>query len=151
MLGGQTAFVTGAGRGIGLAVAKELASRGANVALVARTKAQVDDGAAAIMAEGAGKALAFVVDVRDPAGVRQAAAATAAELGPITLLVNNAGTGGPAGLDWEVDADRWWECIESIVRGAFNCTRAVLPGMIARGGGRVVDMASVTGRRPGRS
>jgi 3-oxoacyl-[acyl-carrier protein] reductase len=145
MLGGHTAFVTGAGRGIGLAVAKQLASQGASVALVARTKAQVDEGAAAIMAEGAGKALAFAVDVRDAAGVRQAARTTESELGPITLLVNNAGTGGPAGLEWEVDGDRWWECIESIVRGAFNCTHAVLPGMIARGGGRIVDMASVTG------
>jgi NAD(P)-dependent dehydrogenase (short-subunit alcohol dehydrogenase family) len=61
------------------------------------------------------------------------------------LLVNNAGTGGPAGLEWEVDPDAWWECIESIVRGAFNCTQAVLPGMLTRGEGRVIDVASVTG------
>src|SRR5207244_1356657 len=58
---------------------------------------------------------------------------------------NNAGTPGPVGHDWEVDAAAWWECVEVSVRGTFLCSQAVLPGMIARGGGRVVHMASTTG------
>src|SRR5690349_15885844 len=127
-LAGQTAFVTGAGRGIGLAVAQELAALGSNVALIARTAAQVETAAEMINKEEAGRALAFATDVRDPAAICSCVADTDAELGPITLLVNNAGTGGPAGMEWEVDGDAWWECIETIVRGAFVCTQAVLPG-----------------------
>jgi NAD(P)-dependent dehydrogenase (short-subunit alcohol dehydrogenase family) len=69
-------------------------------------------------------------------------------LGPITLLVNNAGTPGPFGRDWEVDADTWWECIEVSVRGAFINNQAIVPDMIARGGGRIVHVASTTGTGP---
>jgi NAD(P)-dependent dehydrogenase (short-subunit alcohol dehydrogenase family) len=72
---------------------------------------------------------------------------TARQFGPVSLLINNAGTPGPVGSDWEVDAAAWWECIEVIVRGAFLCTQAVLPGMLARGGGRIIQMASVSGTR----
>jgi len=144
-LSGQTAVVTGAGRGIGLAIARPLADNGANVALLARTAAQVDGAAVEINEMASGRARAFPLDVRDASSVRAAVADAEAALGPVTLLVNNAGTGGPAGAEWEVDPEAWWECIESIVRGAFNCTQAVVPGMLSRGGGRVVDVASVTG------
>jgi NAD(P)-dependent dehydrogenase (short-subunit alcohol dehydrogenase family) len=61
--------------------------------------------------------------------------------------VNNAGTPGPAGNDWEVDAEQWWECQEVIVRGGFLCSRAVVPGMLTRGSGRIINIASVTGTR----
>ena len=144
-LEGQTVLVTGAGRGIGLAVATELAADGCRVALVARTATEVQAAADALNTRGGGRAQAFVADVRDAAAIANVAAAAEAALGPITLLVNNAGTAGPAGLDWEVDPDEWWECVESAVRGAYNSTRAVLPRMLERGAGRVVDMASVTG------
>jgi NAD(P)-dependent dehydrogenase (short-subunit alcohol dehydrogenase family) len=144
-LSGQTAVVTGAGRGIGLAIARQLADDGANVALLARTAAQVDGAAVEINEMASGRARAFPLDVRDAGSVRAAVAEAETDLGPVTLLVNNAGTGGPAGAEWEVDPEAWWECIESIVRGAFNCTQAVVPGMLSRGEGRVIDLASVTG------
>jgi len=107
-LSGQTAVVTGAGRGIGLAIARQLADEGANVALLARTAAQVDGAAVEINEMGNGRARGFPVDVRDAGSVRAAVADAEADLGPVTLLVNNAGTGGPAGVEWEVDPDAWW-------------------------------------------
>jgi NAD(P)-dependent dehydrogenase (short-subunit alcohol dehydrogenase family) len=113
--------------------------------MVARVSAGIEAAAAEVNRAGGGRALAFSADVRDLHAVDAVVGATVAEFGPITALVNNAGTAGPAGVDWNVDPDDWWECIESIVRGAFNCTRCVLPGMLDRGAGRVVDVASVTG------
>ena len=82
------------------------------------------------------------------AAVRAAASETEHQLGPFTLLVNNAGTPGPAGLDWEVDPEAWFECIDVIVRGAFLLSQAVVPGMIARWAGRIINIASITGIRP---
>ncbi len=133
MLTGQTALVTGAGRGIGRAIAAELARQRCNVVLIARTAAQVKEAAAAINTEGPGRASAFPADVRDRTAIAAAVDASEEQFGPITLLVNNAGTGGPAGLEWEVDPDAWWECIESIVRGARNqgvTIFALHPGMV---------------------
>ncbi len=68
-------------------------------------------------------------------------------LGPVTVLVNNAGTPGPAGLDWEVDRDPWFECIDVIVRGSLLLCQAVVPGMIQRGSGRIINIASISGTR----
>jgi NAD(P)-dependent dehydrogenase (short-subunit alcohol dehydrogenase family) len=143
-LDGQVALVTGAGRGIGRAVARALADAGAAVALVARSEDQLAAAAAAIGA-GGGRPLPVAADVRDAAAVRRAVAEAERRLGPITFLLNNAGTPGPFGPDWEVDADAWWECVEVGVRGAFLCNQAVVPGMIARGGGRIVHTVSTTG------
>ena len=144
-LNGQSAVVTGASRGIGLAIAHELAAHGCRVAMAARSRSEIDRASASVNERGAGRAVGFAVDVRDADAVAAMVGEAEAELGAITALVNNAAAPGPAGLDWEVDPAEWWECIESIVRGAFNCTRAVMPGMLARGGGRIIDVASVTG------
>ena len=144
-LDGQSAVVTGASRGIGLAIAHELAAHGCRVAMAARSRSEIDRASASVNERGAGRAVGFAVDVRDADAVAAMVGEAEAELGAITALVNNAAAPGPAGLDWEVDPAEWWECIESIVRGAFNCTRAVMPGMLARGGGRIIDVASVTG------
>jgi NAD(P)-dependent dehydrogenase (short-subunit alcohol dehydrogenase family) len=142
----DVAFVTGAGRGIGRAIALSLAADGAAVGVLARTAQEIEETAAMISHAG-GRAFAFPVDVKDAAAVRAAVDETARTLGPITLLVNNAGTPGPAGLDWEVDADAWFECIEVIVRGAFLVCQAVVPGMIERGAGRIINIASLSGTR----
>jgi NAD(P)-dependent dehydrogenase (short-subunit alcohol dehydrogenase family) len=144
-LHGQTAVVTGAGRGIGLAIAAELAAQGCNVAMVARTRFELEEAAAIVNKCGPGRAMAIVADVRDLEAITTAVAATEKKLGPVTALINNAGTPGPAGYEWEVDPDDWWQCIETIVRGAFNATRAVLPAMLDRGAGRIIDIASITG------
>jgi NAD(P)-dependent dehydrogenase (short-subunit alcohol dehydrogenase family) len=145
-LAGQVALITGGGRGIGRAVAEALASAGAAVTIAARSEDELAETASAITAAG-GRALAVPTDVRDAAAVRRVVEETERQFGPVTFLVNNAGTPGPAGNDWEVDAEAWWECIEVIVRGAFLCTRAVMPGMLARVGGRIIHMASVSGTR----
>ena len=94
-----------------------------------------------------GKALAIPADVTDPLQVEESVAAIERVLGPVTLLVNNAGTPGPVGADWEVDADDWWRCIEVSVRGAFLCSRAVLPQMVDRRCGRIINVAGGTGIR----
>lgn len=143
---GHTAIVTGASRGIGLAVARVLAAEGANVALWSR-----DAGEARAAAESIGmpdRVEGRAVDVRDEGQVAAAVKALEADAGPVRVLVNNAGTPGPAGREWEADAGSWWECIESSVRGAYLCSKAVLPGMLERGTGRIVHMASVAGGSP---
>lgn len=142
----DVAIVTGAGRGIGRAIALSLAADGAAVGVFARTAEEIAQTAALISAAD-GRAIALQVDVRDAAAVHAAVLETAGKLGPVTLLVNNAGTPGPAGLDWEVDSEAWFECIEVIVRGAFLLSQAVVPGMIARGSGRIINVASLTGTR----
>ena len=146
-LDGQGAVVTGAGRGIGRAIAEELARAGVKVALVARTGGQLAEVETAINTWRPGYARAFVADVRDPQQVDALLAEADGWLGGASLLVNNAGTGGPAGNWWEADAASWWECVESIVRGAYNCTRALLPAMLDRKAGRIVAIASTTGTR----
>jgi NAD(P)-dependent dehydrogenase (short-subunit alcohol dehydrogenase family) len=142
----EVAIVTGAGRGIGRAVALSLAAEGAAVGVFARTEAEITATHALIAAAG-GRAHAVPVDVKDAAAVRIAVSETVARLGPVTLLVNNAGTPGPAGPDWEIDPETWFECIEVIVRGAFLLSQAVVPAMIARGSGRIINVASLTGIR----
>lgn len=145
-LGRDVAIVTGAGCGIGRAIALSLAAEGAAVGVFARTAVEIAETAAMISSAG-GHALALPVDVTVPAAVGAAVSETASKLGPVTLLVNDAGTPGPAGLDWQVEPDEWFECVEVIVRGAFLLCRAVVPGMIARGSGRIINIASITGIR----
>jgi len=79
--------------------------------------------------------------VKDVDNVCAAVEAAASQLGPVTLLVNKACTPGPAGPDWEVDAEAWFECLEVIVRGALHLCQAVVPQMIARGFGRIINVA----------
>jgi NAD(P)-dependent dehydrogenase (short-subunit alcohol dehydrogenase family) len=133
------AVVTGAGRGIGRAIAEAQAEEGAKVALLSRTAAEVEAVAAAIVANG-GVARAYAVDVVDRRAVDAAFAAIERELGPISLLTNNAGAFFGIGPIWTVDPEAWWRDVETNVRGAFHCSRAALPGMIARGRGRIINL-----------
>lgn len=136
---GQCAIVTGAGRGIGRAIAEALAAAGYSVALLARTAAQLQEVAAGIRAAG-GTALPLPTDVTGAAAVEEAVRHTVAELGEPDLLVNNAGSFYAIGPLWEVDPDRWWTDVTINVRGVFLPIRAVLPRMVARGSGRIINL-----------
>jgi NAD(P)-dependent dehydrogenase (short-subunit alcohol dehydrogenase family) len=142
-LTGQVALVTGGGRGIGAGIARELAGAGAQVAVAARTRTQVDE----IAHEIGG--LALEVDVSDRADVERMVAEVERELGPIQVLVANAGIGGPDGLTWEVDPDAWWQVFEVNVLGVHLCCRTVIPGMLERGHGRIVITGSGAAYLPG--
>jgi NAD(P)-dependent dehydrogenase (short-subunit alcohol dehydrogenase family) len=142
-LNGQVALVTGGGRGIGAGIARELASAGARVAVAARTQQQVE--AVADEIDG----LAIVADVSDAKAVEAMVGRAESELGPIDLLVANAGIGNQAGATWEVDGSDWWRVFEVNVLGVHLSCRAVIPGMLARGSGRIVITGSGAAYLPG--
>lgn len=137
----QVAVVTGAGRGIGRAIALSFAAAGAKVALLARTSSELSETAALIDASG-GCAQPFVVDVTDEAAVPFVMHEIESALGPIHVLVNNAGQLGRIGPFVESDPAEWWRVLDTNLRGTMLCTRAVLPGMILRRQGRIINMAS---------
>jgi NAD(P)-dependent dehydrogenase (short-subunit alcohol dehydrogenase family) len=146
-LGGQVAIVTGAGRGIGRAMALELARAGGAVAVVARSEDQLTE-TVALIEDEVGRALALPADVTDQQSVECAVAETERYLGPVDLPVNNADGGGQVGPLWEVEPDAWWRCVEVNLRGPFLCARAVVPGMIARQRGRIIITSSLAGTGP---
>src|SRR5205807_4095835 len=127
--------------GIGQGIALGLAKAGMRVAVTARSADQL----AETVDLAGGNAIAHAADMADPAAVRAMVREIEQRLGTIDLLVNNAGTGGPFGPLWENDPDTWWRCLEVNLRGPFLCCREVLPGMIRRGGGRIVNVASGAG------
>jgi NAD(P)-dependent dehydrogenase (short-subunit alcohol dehydrogenase family) len=124
--------VTGGGRGIGANIARELALAGMDVIVTGRTRAQVET----VAEEIGGRA--FVGDASDADDVGR----WFDEAGPVDLLVNNAGISGPADSFLDEDPDAWWHVFEVNVRGVFLCCRAVVPEMLARGSGRIVNVAS---------
>jgi NAD(P)-dependent dehydrogenase (short-subunit alcohol dehydrogenase family) len=133
------ALVTGGGRGIGADVARELADAGMHVAVTARTREQVES-----VAEEIG-GIALVGDVSRREDVER----WMAELGEVDLLVANAGLPGPLGNAWEVEPDEWWHVFEVNVLGVYLCCRAVIPGMLGRGRGRIVITGSGAAYLPG--
>jgi NAD(P)-dependent dehydrogenase (short-subunit alcohol dehydrogenase family) len=143
-LSGQVVLITGGGRGLGRSFAEGLAAAGASVAVVGRSETPIAETVAGITAAG-GRAIAIQADVTDPKATEQMRTTVERALGPVDVLVNNAAITTPVGSIWEVDPDAWWEGIESNVRGPFLCCRAVLPGMIARRRGRIINLASTAG------
>ena len=152
-LAGRTALVTGGGRGIGRAIALDLAAAGVNVAIAARTRAEIDAVARELVlghrdAPGAlagVKAVALQADVADPASVRTLFRDARAALGDLDILVNGAGVAPTAPLVKTTD-EQWRQAIEVNLSGAFYCLREALPSMTARGWGRVVNVASIAGK-----
>lgn len=145
----QVALVTGAGRGIGSSIALGLAGDGMRLALLGRNRATLDHAVTLCRAAGSPQAVAVVADVTVPDQVSGAVGRAVTALGPVDLLVSNAGRREAAAAPpWEVDADDWWEVVETNVRGTFLLDRAVLPGMVERGHGRVLHVGSGMGQRP---
>lgn len=126
------AFVTGGGRGIGANIARALAGDRWEVVVGARTEEQVEQ----VAAEIGGRAIAL--DVAD----REAVERAFADVGPVDLLVANAGMSGPDGATWELPPEEWWRTLEVNVLGVHLCCRAVIPGMLERGSGRIVITGS---------
>jgi NAD(P)-dependent dehydrogenase (short-subunit alcohol dehydrogenase family) len=143
-LAGQVAIITGGGRGIGRAMALALSKAGAAVAVVARSTDQLTETVTLIEGAG-GRALPITADVTDQQAVERMVRVVGQELGPVDLLVNNAGHGGQIAPFWEIEPDEWWRCMNVNLRGPFLCARAVVPGMIARRCGRIINTASHTG------
>ena len=140
-LDGRVAVVTGGAAGIGFAIAERLAASGARLALWDRDA----DGLATAQRALDG-AETFVADIADPESVAGARDATVAALGKIDVLVNNAGINGANGKIWEIPVEEWRRVIEVDLGGVFYCCRAVVPGMIAAGYGRIVNIASIAGK-----
>jgi len=144
-LDGKVSLITGGGRGIGALIARELTSAGARVAVAARTAGQVEGVASQV------GGLAVVADVTKRDNVEAMVAQVESELGPIDLLVANAGIGTEGGSTWEVDPEEWWRVLEVNMLGVHLSCRSVIPGMLERGRGRIVITGSGAAYLPGGS
>jgi 2-dehydro-3-deoxy-L-rhamnonate dehydrogenase (NAD+) len=147
--GGRTAIITGGARGIGFAAAAKLVAAGGAVSLWDIDGAKLAEAEQALNAAGAsrgGMAVSAVVELTDAASVAAAAAATVKALGHIDILVNNAGiTGGNAPL-WQLDPEVWRRVIDVNLVAPFLICHAVVPEMLKRGTGRIVNIASIAGK-----
>jgi len=142
---GRTVLVTGAGRGIGRSICLRFAEEGARVAAISRTESQLQETARQVVAAG-GQCLPLTADVTDPKAVDGCVRQAEAGLGPVDVLVNNAGV-----FIWrpflEVSPEEWNLVLATNLTGAANVCRAVLPGMVRRKRGRVVNVSSIHGMR----
>ena len=140
----QVAVVTGAGRGIGHAIAVRLASEGARVASVSRTEANAQKTADEINAARADSAKAYAVDVADHAAVQTASAQILEDFGRVDILVNNAGVTRD-GLSMRMSLDDWDTVLNTNLKGAFVFTQALLRPMIKQRSGRIINISSIAG------
>lgn len=148
VLSGRSALVTGAGNGLGRAIALGLAGAGARVVLVGRTEAKLAE-TAALLLDAAAKAVHVATcDVSDPESVDALRAGLADRGEEISILVNNAGIGGPVKPLTEIEPAEWDEVFSANVRSIYLMCRAFLPAMTERGSGDVINVASVSGKRP---
>lgn len=142
---GRTVLVTGAGRGIGRSIALRFSEEGAKVALVARTEKDIGE-TARLLEQGGGRGLALTADITAAGAAEACVAQAEAELGPLDVLVNNAGV-----FLWrpflKISAEEWDRVIATNLTGAASFCRAVLPGMVARRRGRIVNVSSIHGMR----
>lgn len=143
----SVAVVTGASRGIGRATALALADAGFALGLVARSEDALAE-TRHLVEERGPSALGAVADVTDPRAVQDAVETIEANLGPIAVLVNNAGTLRAIGPLWEVEPDDWWLDVQTSLGGTYNVSRAVVPGMIERRAGRIINVTSYAAVRP---
>ena len=141
---GETAVVTGAAQGIGEAIAWKLGAEGAAV-IIADRQAEKAEGVADDLREEGVEALAVDCDVTDRGDTEHMADRAEEEFGGVDILVNNAGVGS-AGSFEDLEPDAWDLVLDVNLTGPYNCSRAVVPGMIERGHGRVINISSMAGR-----
>jgi NAD(P)-dependent dehydrogenase (short-subunit alcohol dehydrogenase family) len=137
----QVSVVTGGGRGLGRAFAQALAAAGSVVAVAARSAAEIAE-TVALIEQAGGRAHGFTLDVTDADGVDRKFAEIEQSVGEVDLLVNNAGGAGPIGPFSQSSVADWWRAIDVNLRGQMLCAHRVLPGMIARRRGRIINIAS---------
>ena len=143
-LAGKTALITGAGRGIGRAIALGFAAQGARLALAARTAGELEETARQIAEMGGEpgtESLVIPVDVTDRSGVEDMVKQTLDRFTTIDILVNNAGIGGPIGVLQDNDIDAWIQTMQVNVIGLYLCCRTVIPAMVRQGGGKIINLA----------
>lgn len=143
-LKGRTAVVTGGARGIGRAIASHLLASGANVMLWDIDAGTLEEATAALA--GGDKVDVAIADVTDPDAVAAALASTLERFGGIDVLVNDAGISGPTVNTWEYGLEDWNRVLEVNLTGTFICCKAVAPGMMERGYGRIVNLGSIAGK-----
>ncbi|MEC0710208.1 3-ketoacyl-ACP reductase [Bacillus haynesii] len=141
----KTALITGGGRGIGRATAIALAKEGVHIGLIGRTAANLEKAAEELKAFGV-KVSVAAADVKDLTAVERAVQSVKEELGQIDILINNAGIGGFAGF-LEQSPEEWENIIQVNLMGVYNVTRAVLPEMIERKAGDIINISSTAGQR----
>jgi meso-butanediol dehydrogenase / (S,S)-butanediol dehydrogenase / diacetyl reductase len=144
-LANQIAIVTGGGRGIGKAIALALAREGANVVVTGRKRDVLDSTANEILALGV-DAVATVTDVSDESQVADLVDGTLGKFGHIDILVNNAGITGPTSPITQVSRAEWDEVLATNLTGAFICAKAVIPQMVERGSGKIINISSIAGK-----
>lgn len=144
-LEGRVALITGAGRGIGRAIALAYAKEGANLGLSARTASELEETARQVKALGA-QACVLLADVTDEYQVQDMVEGTLERFSSIDILVNNAGMVGPVGALQDNNISHWVQTIQLNVIGVFLCCKAVLPTMVAQDSGKIINMSGVGGR-----
>jgi 3-hydroxy acid dehydrogenase/malonic semialdehyde reductase len=140
----KTVFVTGASAGFGASIARRFAADGDRVVVSARRSDRIDE----LAKEFGDTVLPVTFDVRDRSAVAEAVAGLPAEFAEIDVLVNNAGLALGLGPAPEADLDQWDQMIDTNCKGLTYCTRAILPGMVARGRGHVINLGSIAGTYP---
>ncbi|GMA52221.1 putative oxidoreductase YoxD [Alicyclobacillus contaminans] len=145
-LQGKIVWITGAGKGIGKAIAEQLAAEGANLALMARTDSDLEQVANAVRSAHGVRVATATVDVSDRAQVVAAAAKLREDLGPADVLINNAGT-ATFGSVLEMDPEEWERIIRVNLLGTYYVTHTVLPDMVKRQSGAIINISSTAGQR----
>jgi len=145
-LEGKVALITGASRGVGRVLSRVFAREGAGVVCAARSRELVEETTAMVKADG-GRAIVVVGDAAVEADVQRMVEAGVKAFGKLDTLVNNAGDGGPTKPVQDYTTEDWFYTINSCLTSSYMCTRFVVPSMIKAGGGAIVNISSVAGRR----